>query len=87
MTETRWDDMTKEERRAAVLAAGERAHQREYEGALALAGREGPAWADLSEEKRASIRAINREHQQEMDELGQAISRGEVPTGLTINTR
>lgn len=63
-----------------LVAEGiELGHKRDYEAALWSAGREGPAWEELTEEQRVRIRQINIENRREMQAFGEAISRGETP--------
>lgn len=64
-----------DERRAFVRAGIEKGHERQYLEALAFAGVEGPAWADLTEEQRENVRQANRENAQELADFGHSLSR------------
>lgn len=71
------DGRIKPELVKGIVAEGiEKGHKRDYEAALWLAEKDGPAWEDLTEEQRANIRKINIEHRQEMHAFGQSISDG-----------
>ena len=63
---------------ADIHAAVERNHKRQYEDALATAGRtdSAPKWEDLTEEQRANIRKVNNDHANWMNELGNSIRTG-----------
>lgn len=65
--------MTPDELKQHIVQATEAAHRREYESALALSGRQGPAWDDLTEEQRAAIREENRRYQREMQAFGESL--------------
>ena len=54
----------------------DRWHKQQYEQALEVAERTGPAWEELTEEQRHNIRKINLQHQQFMNSLGRAIATG-----------
>lgn len=52
-------------------------YRREYYWALGFYSQEGPDWEDLTEEQRANIRQKCRDNAQEMQDLGNAIARGQ----------
>jgi hypothetical protein len=54
----------------------EKGHKRDYEAALWLAEKDGPAWEDLTDEQRAAIRQINIEARREMQAFGESLSKG-----------
>jgi hypothetical protein len=68
--------MTPEQIKQAVKVGKDLGHRREYENALAVAGRTGPDWNDLTEEQRERIREHNREFWKDMHDLGEEIRRG-----------
>jgi hypothetical protein len=59
-----------------VREAVEDSYRREYYGALEFYDHEGPDWEDLTEEQRANIREINKQHAREMQEFGRKIAQG-----------
>lgn len=71
-----WANLSAEEKSQFIRDSIERSHKKQYEDALALFGFDGPAWEDLSEEKREAIREENRQYARDMNEFGKAIANG-----------
>ena len=61
-----------------VKAALERSYRRHYEEVIASEGRTGPAWEELTDEQRATIRTEIDRYRKEMQDFGASL-RGEKP--------
>ena len=59
------------------ISASDVWHKKQYEASLRWANVNGPAWEELTDEQRASIRQINIQHQTKMNALGKAIAAGD----------
>lgn len=51
-------------------------HRRQYYAALGLAGYEGPAWEELTDEQRQNIREENDRYTKDINDLGRSLGRG-----------
>lgn len=82
------DGRIKPELVPGIIAEGiELGYKREYEQARWFLPDDAktPEWEALTDEQREKCREAIRQNRREMQALGEAISRGEIPTGLTFD--
>lgn len=72
-----WSNMSKEHKREFMDRSWQEHLKAEYEMALEFTSTEGRPWEELSQEEKDKVEAAVKQHAQEMQEFGKAISNGD----------